>query len=87
MDRKPNQAGAYKRKKKKKESDRCCKTNQVGIQVGGDDQKDENYTDAATNTKEVTSFLVWAYTKKKQKRKKSKKIEKKKIRKKKFKKK
>ena len=80
MDRKPNQAGTYKRKKrKKKESDRCCKTNQVGTQVEGDDQNDENYidaatntregylvfslgkgTDAAANTREVTSFLVWA---------------------------
>ena len=48
------------RKKRKKESDRCCKTNQVGTQVGGDDQKDENYIDAAANTREVTSFLVWA---------------------------
>ena len=58
MDRKPNQAGTYKKKKKKKESDRCCKTNQVGTQVGDDVQKDENYIDAAANTREVISFLV-----------------------------
>ena len=39
------------------------KTNQVGTQVEGDDQKDENYIDVAANTREVTSFLVWAYKK------------------------
>ena len=44
------------RKKRKKESDRCCKTNQVGTQVGGDDQKNENYIDAAANTKEIPHF-------------------------------
>ena len=48
-----------RKKEKKKEYDRCCKTNQVGTQVGGDDQKDENYIDAAANTREDTSFLVW----------------------------
>ena len=31
-----------------------------GTQAGGNDQKDENYIDAAANTREVTSFLVKA---------------------------